>query len=92
MRVRGSFELKFAAEIKENGSARIETASSTTARVEVADTLKRRGLLWVAPTALAQIREIKIVSTKTRIAKCGCQEKTRSLISSRSVGSVVCSG
>src|ERR1051325_9070741 len=91
MRVRGSFELKFAAEIKEKGSARIETDSSTTARVEVADTLNRSGLLWVAPTALAQIREIKIVTTaKTRIAKCGRQEKARSLIGGRSVGPVVC--
>jgi hypothetical protein len=93
MRVRGSFGLKFPAEVKEKGSARIETDSSTTARVEVADTLNRRGLDWVVPTALAQIREIKIVTTaKTSIAKCGRQEKARSLIGGRSIGSVVCSG
>jgi hypothetical protein len=53
-RVRGSFGLKFASEFKENGSARIETDSITTARVEVEDTLKTCGLFWIAPNAFAQ--------------------------------------
>ena len=52
MRVRGSLGLKFP-ELSEKGSARIETDSSTIARVEVAETLNNSGLLWVAPDVLA---------------------------------------
>jgi hypothetical protein len=54
MRVRGSFGLKLPAEFNENGSARIETDSMTTARVDVAETLKTCGLFWIAPHAFAQ--------------------------------------
>jgi len=67
MRVRGSFGLKFVSELKENGSARIETDSRTTARVDVADTLKRRGLVWIAPNAFAtrpHRKAVKNVETK----------------------------
>jgi len=52
MRVRGSLGLKFPSEFSEKGSARIETDSSTIARVEVAETLNNSGLLWVAPDVL----------------------------------------
>jgi len=53
MRVRSSLGLKFRSEFSEKGSARIETDSSTIARVEVAETLNNSGLLWVAPDVLA---------------------------------------
>src|SRR2546423_4035908 len=53
MRVRSSLGLKFRSEFSEKGSARIETDSSTIARVEVAETLNNNGLLWVAPDVLA---------------------------------------
>src|SRR6059058_4631316 len=43
MRVRGSFGLKFASELSEKGSALIETDSSATARVDVAETLNKTG-------------------------------------------------
>ena len=43
MRVRESFGLKFPDEFKENGSARIDTDSITTARVDVDDTVKTKG-------------------------------------------------
>ena len=52
MRVRSSLGLKFRSEFSEKGSARIETDSSTIARVEVAETLNNSGLLWVAPDVL----------------------------------------
>src|SRR2546425_996136 len=52
MRVRGSLGLKSVSEFSEKGSARIETDSSTIARVEVAETLNNSGLLWVAPEVL----------------------------------------
>src|SRR5437762_12859080 len=67
-RVRASFGLKFASEFKENGSARIETDSITTARVDVEDTLNNSGLLWVAPNALAKRphrNAVKNVETKS---------------------------
>src|SRR2546430_13851014 len=51
MRVRGSLGLK-SLELSENGSALIDTDSSTIARVEVAETLNNSGLLWVAPEVL----------------------------------------
>jgi len=53
MRVRSSLGLKFRSEFSEKGSARIETDSSTIARVEVAETLNNSGLLWVATDTLA---------------------------------------
>ena len=43
MRVRESFGLKFPDELKENGSARIDTDSITTARVDVDDRVKTEG-------------------------------------------------
>ena len=52
MRVRESLGLKFPSEFNEKGSTRIETDSSTIARVEVAETLNNSGLLWVAPDVL----------------------------------------
>jgi len=52
MRVRESLGLKSVSEFNEKGSARIETDSSTMARVEVAETLNNNGLLWGAPHVL----------------------------------------
>jgi hypothetical protein len=52
MRVRGSFGLKFPSDESEKGSVLIETDSSTTARVEVEDTLNRTGLFCTAADVL----------------------------------------
>jgi len=80
MRVRESFGVKFSSEFKENGSARIETDSSTTARVEVADTLNTSGLFWGAPNALAKAPDIKAVNTaETKLPKCRRKAKARFL-------------
>ena len=71
MRVRGSFGLKFPAEFNEKGSARIETDSRATARVEVADTLNTSGLFWGAPNALARAPDIRAVNTaEAKLPKC----------------------
>jgi len=52
IRVRGSAGLKFPSELNENGSVRIDTDSSTTARVEVPETLNNEGVrLGAAETA-----------------------------------------
>jgi hypothetical protein len=80
MRVRGSFGLKFSAELRENGSARIETDSMTTARVEVAETLKSCGLFWIAPNAFAKAPQPKM-SRSAEVNRRGWFEvKARSLI------------
>jgi len=55
IRVRGSVELKFASEFRLKGSARIETDSSATARVEVDDTVNKEGeILGAAGVTAAQ--------------------------------------
>src|SRR5213594_1795624 len=56
MRVRGSFGLKFASELSEKGSALIETDSSATARVDVAETLNKTGDCCGAAEALPLVR------------------------------------
>src|SRR5262245_60373459 len=53
MRVRGSFGLKFPSDESEKGSVLIETDSSTTALVEVDDTLNKTGLFCTAADAPA---------------------------------------
>ena len=81
MRVRESFGLKFPSELKENGSARIETDSSTTARVEVADMLNTSGLFWGAPKALVKAPDIKVIkAAETKLPKCRRKAKARSPI------------
>ena len=76
MRVRGSFGLKFADELKENGSARIDTDSNTRARVDVEDTLNNSGLFWVAPDALVITPAIKaVIKAETRLPKWACPLK-----------------
>ena len=80
MRVRESFGVKFPSELRENGSARIETDSSTTARVEVADTLNTSGLFWGAPNALVKAPDMRAVNTaETKLPKCRRKAKARSL-------------
>jgi hypothetical protein len=55
MRVRGSVELKFPSEFRVKGSARIETDSSATARVEVDDAVNKEGeMLGAAGVTAAQ--------------------------------------
>ncbi|HEX3231602.1 MAG TPA: hypothetical protein VHQ95_21670 [Pyrinomonadaceae bacterium] len=55
MRVRGSAGLKFPSEFRLKGSARIETDSSATARVEVDDTVNKEGeMLGAADVTAAQ--------------------------------------
>src|SRR5947207_14166420 len=80
MRVRESLGLKFPTEFNEKGSARIETDSSTTARVEVADTLNTSGLFWGAPNALAKAPDMRAVNTaETKLPKCRRKATARSL-------------
>src|ERR1700693_2003245 len=54
MRVRGSFGLKLPSDDSENGSPLIDTDSSTTARVEPAETLINVGLMLGAAVACAK--------------------------------------
>jgi hypothetical protein len=53
MRVRGSAGLKFPSEFSVKGSARIETDSSATARVELDDTVNNEGEMPGAANAAA---------------------------------------
>jgi hypothetical protein len=52
IRVRGSAGLKFPSELSEKGSLRIDTDSSTTARVDDEETLKIDGVRLGAADAL----------------------------------------
>ncbi|MFS8086346.1 MAG: hypothetical protein ACMG6H_12010 [Acidobacteriota bacterium] len=55
IRVRGSLGLKLDTDVTEKGSAVIDTDSSATARVELAETLNNSGLVWVAADTLLEL-------------------------------------
>jgi hypothetical protein len=57
--VRGSAGLKFSSELRVKGSARIDTDSSATARVEVDETVNNDGATAGAPKAVAAQRSDK---------------------------------
>ena len=80
MRVRGSLGLKFPSEFSEKGSLRIETDSSTIARVEVAETLNNSGLFWVAPEVLEAPHMNAARPAHTIARKCLREAKARILI------------
>jgi hypothetical protein len=69
MRVRGSAGLKFAAPFKVKGSARIDTDSSATARVELDDTLNNDGAAEALPHKSAATPAHKIDTKHLRKAK-----------------------
>ena len=81
MRVRGSLGLKLPSDDSEKGSALIDTDSSTTARVEAAETLINVGLMLGAADAGAKA-PLKIIArpAPTNATKRLLEAKARFLI------------